>query len=141
MLSVLGIVAGMIPGLSTIVSSLTTAYFNSKVMIKTAQIGGDTTVAQSLIVAQVQLAQSQVNRLQVISSSWVLSFLVVGFALPWIAYEWKAVLIDNVINNGATSTPAIHGQVADWANTIIWCLFGSGTAATIGHMYFNRKDQ
>jgi hypothetical protein len=140
-LSILGVVANMIPGISTIITSLTSSYFNSKVAITQAKIGGDVTVAQDLVRAAATSEVTSVQRLQVIGGSWVLSFLVVGFALPWIAYEWRCVVWDNVINNGATSTPAIGGQLADWAKTIIACLFGSGTVLTAGHMYFNRKDQ
>lgn len=141
MLALIGTIAGMIPGISTIVSSITTAYFNSKVMIKTAQIGGDVAVAQQIVRSTVDAEAVRVEGLKVIGSSWVLSFLVVGFALPWIAYEWRVVVWDNVIMVGASSTPAIKGQVSDWATTIITCLFGSGTVLTAGHMYFNRKDQ
>lgn len=134
-------ILALIPGLSTLVTSVATAYFNAKVQITTAKIGGDTAVAKGLIVAAAQSEASSVDRLKVIGGSWVLSFLVIGFSLPWIAYEWRCVVWDNVINNGATSTPAIGGQLADWAKTIIACLFGSGTVLTAGHMYFNRKDQ
>lgn len=132
---------GLIPGISSLVQSFVGAYFNSKVAITTAKIGGDTAVAQALIVAAAKVEVSNVDRLKVIGGSWVLSFLVIGFALPWIAYEWRVVVWDNVINVGATSTPAIGGDVALWAKTIIACLFGSGTVLTAGHMYFNRKDQ
>lgn len=134
-------ILGMIPGLSTLITSVTSAYFNSKVQITTAKIGGDTAVAKSLLVAAAQSEATGVDRLRVIGSSWVLSFLVVGFALPWILYEWRVVVYDNVWMVGATATPAIGGDVASWATTIIACLFGSGTVLTAGHMYFNRKDQ
>lgn len=141
MFSLFGIIAGMIPGISSLVSAITTAYFNSKVMITTAKIGGDTAVAQAMLVTQAKLDATRVQGLQVIGGSWVLSFLVVGFALPWIIYEWRVVVWDNVVMLGTTATPAIKGDVAGWASTIIACLFGSGTALTVGHMYFNRKDQ
>jgi hypothetical protein len=134
-------ILGLIPGLSSLATAITTAYFNSKVQITTAKIGGDTAVAKAMMIAAAQTEASNVDRLKVIGSSWVLSFLVVGFALPWILYEWRVVVYDNVWMVGATSTPAIGGDVAGWATTIIACLFGSGTVLTAGHMFFNRKDQ
>jgi hypothetical protein len=134
-------ILAMIPGLSTLITSITSAYFNSKVQITTAKIGGDTAVARQMIVSQADIERTRVDGLRVIGASWVLSFLVVGFSLPWILYEWRVVVYDNVWMVGATSTPAIGGDVATWATTIIACLFGSGTVLTAGHMYFNRKDQ
>ena len=140
MLALFGTIAGMIPGISTIVSALTTAYFNSKVMIKTAQIGGDTTVAQSLIVASAQAQASNVQRLSVIGGSWVLSFLVLGFGLPYIIWEAKVIVWDIVLGWGSTASIR-DPQLSQWGGIIITCLFGSGTVLTAGHMYFNRKDQ
>lgn len=136
MLSAILAILNVIPGLSTLITSVTTAYFNSKVQLTEARIGGDTTVAVDLVKASAVAEQSAVGRLQVIGSSWVLSFLVVGFALPWIAYEWKIVVWDTMLEWGTTN--AIHGAVSDWATTIIGCLFGSGTVLTAGHMFFNR---
>lgn len=134
-------ILGLIPGLSSLATAITTAYFNSKVQITTAKIGGDTAVARGLLVAAAQSEATSVDRLKVIGGSWILSFLLVGFALPWIIYEWRVIVYDNVWMVGATSTPAIGGEVASWAPIIISCLFGSGTVLTAGHMYFNRKDQ
>lgn len=129
----------MIPGLSSMVTSVTSAFFNAKVQLVQARIGGDTAVAVATVKAAALTEETRVKGLAVIGGSWVLSMLVVGFALPWIGYEWKVVLWDNVWMNGASSTPAIHGDVAAWATTIITCLFGSGTVLTAGHMYFNRN--
>lgn len=140
MLALFGTIAGMIPGISTIVSSITTAWFNSKVMIQTAKIGGDTAVGQSLVVAAAQSEASNVNRLRVIGGSWVLSLLVVGFAMPFIVWETKVIVWDIVLGWG--STPSLRDpMLSQWGGTIIACLFGSGTVLTAGHMYFNRKDQ
>ena len=125
-----------IPGISTMVTSLTATYFNSKVKLTAARIGGDVSVATALVSASAKAEDAHVSALKVIGASWVLSALVVGFATPWIIYEWKVIVWDNVLQWG--STPAVHGDVATWATTIITCLFGSGTVLTAGHMYFNR---
>jgi hypothetical protein len=67
----------------------------------------------------------------------------VGFAVPWIAYEWKVVVWDNIVCPWLFGAPGltlpIKGDVATWATTIITCLFGSGTVLSAGHMYFNRN--
>lgn len=140
MLALLGTIAGMIPGISTIVTSLTSSYFNSKVAITQAKIGGDVTVATDLVRAAATSEITSVQRLQVIGGSWVLSLLVVGFATPFIIWETKVIVWDIVLGWG--STPSIRDpMLLSWGGTIIACLFGSGTVLTAGHMYFNRKDQ
>jgi hypothetical protein len=129
----------LIPGLSGIATAWVNASYNAKVAILQAKIGGDVSVTQSMLTAQAVAEQSRVGALQAIASSKVLSFLIFGFSTPWIIYEAKVVVWDNVLGWG--STPAIHGDVGSWATTIIACLFGSGTIAHIGSMYFNRRDQ
>lgn len=140
MMAFLGILAGMIPGISTIVSAITTSYFNSKVMITTAKIGGDTAVATALVTSAAKVSETNVDRLRVIGGSWVLSFLVLGFGTPYVIWEAKVIVWDIVLGWG--STPSIKDpMLAQWGGIIIACLFGSGTVLTAGHMYFNRKDQ
>lgn len=125
-----------IPGISSAVSFVMGKMYDAKVQMTAARIGGDVAVATATVKAAQLAEATRVDGLKVISGSWVLSFLVVGFSVPWIVYEWKVVVWDNVLQWG--STPAIHGDVAAWATTIITCLFGSGTVLSVGHMYFNR---
>lgn len=129
---------GVIPGISSIVSSITTAWFNSKVMITTAKIGGDTAVATALVAAESKDFATNVDRLKVIASSKVLMFLIVGFAFPWIVMEWKVIVWDTILGWGVTAP--IRGTIGDWGGLIISCLFGAGTAMHVGGMYFNRKQ-
>lgn len=137
-MGILSFILGLIPGLNTLVRNITTAWFNSKVKITTARIGGDTEVAKALVIASAKEYATNVDRLKVIAGSKVLLLLIVGFATPWVVYEWKVVVWDTILGWGTTAP--IKGLVADWGGTIIACLFGSGTALTVGHMYFNRKD-
>lgn len=139
MLGVIMTVLQLIPGLSGLAQAWVTASYNAKVAILQAKIGGDVSVTQSLLTAQAVAEQSRVGALQAIASSKVLSFLIFGFSTPWIIYEAKVVVWDNVLGLG--STPVIGGEVGSWATTIIACLFGSGTIAHIGSMYFNRSDK
>jgi hypothetical protein len=132
-------VLNMIPGLSNLITSLTAAYFNSKVKLTAARLGADTTVATALLTAAMQSEVSSVDRLKVISGSWVLSFLTVGFSLPYMIYEWQCVVYDKILMHGTTTTDPLGGDISSWSITIIGCLFGSGTVLTAGHMYFNRS--
>lgn len=133
-------ILGMIPGISSLITAVTNAYFNQKVAITTAKIGGDTAVAKALIIASAQAEASNVQRLAVIGGSWVLSLLVLGFGLPYIIWEFKVIVWDIVLGWGSTASIR-DPMLSSWGGTIIACLFGSGTVLTAGHMYFNRKDQ
>lgn len=128
----------LIPGLSTMITALTAAYFNSKVQLTSARLGADTTVATALVSASAHSEAYGVDRLKVIGSSWVLMALTVGFATPYIIYEWQCIVYDKVLMHGATTTDPLGGDLSAWATTIIGCLFGSGTVLTAGHMFFNR---
>jgi hypothetical protein len=139
MLGIIMTVLHLIPGLSTLATGWVTAAYNAKVAITTAQIGGDVTVASAMVNAAAVSEATRVKGLQVIAGSWILSFLTLGFALPFMVYEAKVVVWDTVLGWGVTNP--VHGAVIDWGSTIIACLFGSSTVLTAGHMYFNRKEQ
>lgn len=139
MIAMIMTVLHLIPGLSGLATAWVTAAYNAKVAVTTAEIGGDVAVATTMVNAAAVAEHARVSALQVISGSKVLSVLILGFGSPWIVYEAKVVVWDNVLGWG--STPPIHGDVATWATTIITCLFGSGTIMHVGQMYFNRKDQ
>jgi len=139
MLGVVMTVLHLIPGLSTLATGWVAAAYNAKVAITTARIGGDVTMATTMVNAEAVAEHARIAGLQVIAGSKALLFLTLAFSLPWAAYEAKVVVWDTMLGWG--STPAIHGDVADWAKTIIACLFGSNTILATGHMFFNRKDQ
>lgn len=137
-LSALTTVATMIPGLSKIVTALSSSYFNAKVKLVQARTGADVSVATALVTAAVTDNQTSVGRLKVIAGSWVLSFLTLGFALPYMIYVWQCIVYDTVWMHGLTKTNPLGSDMSAWGATIIACLFGSGTVLTAGHMYFNR---
>lgn len=128
----------MIPGISSMVTAVTAAFFNSKVQLVAARTGADVAVVQAALTAASVEQQTRVAGLQVIASSKVLLFLVVGFALPFMIYEWQCIVYDTIWMHGTVRTNPITGNLADWGNTIIISLFGSGTAVTMAHMFFNR---
>jgi hypothetical protein len=127
----------LIPGLSTLISSIVTAVFNAKVSITQAKIGGDRDVAVQLVKAAASQEHEDTAKLGVIASNRLLTIMLIMFAAPLIIFEWKVIVWDTILNLG--STLPIKGQVADWGNTIIYFLFGSPTVVALGKMWFNRK--
>lgn len=128
---------GIIPGLTGLAQSWVNKSYDAKVAITTAKIGGDRDVAVALVKAAAESEHSSVGRLQAIASSKGLMFLIIAFALPWVAYEWKVVVWDNILQLG--TTPAIRGNVGEWGGVIIASLFGSGTVLAAARMYFNKQ--
>jgi hypothetical protein len=139
MMGIITTVLGLIPGLSSLVTAFTNAYFNSKVRITTAQIGGDTTVATQLVKAAAQDYATNVDRLKVYASSKWLLLLIFIFALPFGILEWKVIVWDTVLGWGVTNP--VRGEIGSWGHIIIMCLFGSGTSLAVGHLYFSNKSK
>jgi hypothetical protein len=133
----LSLILGLIPGLATLVSAIVKARFDAQVAITQAKIGGDRDVAVALVKASETAAHERSAALATVAGSTTLSILVAVFAAPLVIYEWRVIVVDIVFHGG--STDPIHGQVADWANTIIAFIFGSSTVTTLGSMWFNRK--
>jgi hypothetical protein len=132
-------ILALIPGLSTLVTSVTSAYFNAKVQLVQARIGADKETATKLVQGAAAADHENTNRLSILASSKVLTLMLIGFATPIMIFEWKVVVWDVVLASWTHgSTDAIHGQVADWMTTIIGFLFGSATVMGIGKMYFGR---
>ena len=147
MLTLIGTLLGMIPGLAGIIERMQGKYYDTKVRLVSARLGVDRDVAVKMLSAAAVESHEQTNRLAIFASNKILMFIMVGFATPFIIFVWKVVVVDIVIGSGCIwwtkmcwigSTDPIKGQVADWATTIITALFGSGTAVTIGKMWFNR---
>ncbi len=120
-----------LPALVNGVNAFASKYFDTKVQLLAARIGGDTEQAKAILRAGVIEGQTRVSGLQVIASSKALLFLFVGFALPFMIYEWQAVVYDKVWMHGATSTDPITGDLAAWGRSVIYALFGSSTAAGV----------
>ena len=133
-----------IPAITGGINNFVSKYYDAKVQITTARIGGDVNVAKQLVTGVVAEGQTRVEFLRVVSQSKFLMFLVGGFALPWIMYEWKIVTWDNMVcfwvYGEACTTPAIKGTVGEWAGVIIGGIFGTGSVMAVGQMFFNRKQ-
>ncbi len=134
-----------IPSLVHGFEAFTKAHYDAKVKITTARIGGDVDVAKQIVSGVVAEGQTRVEFLKAVSQSKFLMFLVGGFALPWIAYEWKVVLWDNMLCFTLYGiygfTPTINGVVGEWAGLIIGGIFGTGSVMAVGQMFFNRRER
>jgi len=128
----------LIPGLNTLVTSITTSFFNAKVTITQARLGADRDVAKQLVQAAAQQEHENEARLGIFASNQLLTFLLIAFAIPLVIFEWKVVVWANILGWG--STDPITGQVADWGNTIIYFLFGAPTVMGLGKLWFSRRQ-
>lgn len=134
-----------IPAITGGITAFTQAYYNAKVQIVQARVGGDVKVATQLVTGIVAEGQTRVEFLRVVSQSKFLMFIVGGFATPWIIYEWKVVVWDNIVCKWVMGvygfTPAIEGTVGAWAGVIIAGIFGTGGVMAVGQMFFNRRER
>jgi hypothetical protein len=134
-----------IPSLVHGFEAFTKAHYDAKVKITTARIGGDVDVAKAMVTGIVAEGQTRVEFLKTVSQSKFLMCLVGGFALPWIAYEWKVVVWDNIVcpwlYGRPGFTPTITGLVAEWSGVILAGIFGTGSVMAVGQMFFNRRER
>jgi hypothetical protein len=134
-----------LPAITGGFNNFVSKYYDSKVQITTARIGGDVTVARAMVSGVVAEGGVRVEFLKTVSQSKFLMCLVGGFAGPWIIYEWKVVAWDNIVCPwlyGAPGfTPTITGLVADWSGVILAGIFGTGSVMAVGQMFFNRKER
>lgn len=121
-----------IPGIGNIVTAITSSVFDAKVKMYAARTGVTRDVALETIRSVVTSQQTHVTELQALSGVKPLMWLIIAFAIPVASYEAKVIVWDTMLDLG--STPAIHGQVAEWMTTIIGWIFGSSTALAGGSM-------
>jgi hypothetical protein len=127
-----------IPGIGSIVTSLTSAIFSAKVQMYTARLGVDRDVAVAMIQASAAEADGRAKMWGAIGASKLLTWLVVAFAVPVIWYEGKVVIYDTILGLGTTSP--IKGDVEAWMNSIVYSLFGSATALAAVQHWWTTKD-
>lgn len=138
MLGIVGTLLGLIPGISSLIQGVTAAWFNSKVQLYQAKMGVAREVAVAAIQAEVANNQAKVSWIMALASNPAMMFIVVGFAMPFIIYEWKAIAYDKVWMGGATTTDVIAGPLADWANIILSGIFVTSTVVGGAHAIVNR---
>lgn len=134
-----------IPAITGGITAFSQAYYDAKVQIVKARVGGDVDVAKQIVSGVVVEGQTRVEFLKTVSQSKFLMCLVGGFAFPWVVYEWKVVLWDNMacfwVYGVYGFTPPIKGLVAEWAGWILGGIFGTGGVMAAGQMFFNRKER
>lgn len=142
----LTVIMAFFTALPTIVKgfeAFTTAYYDAKVKITSARIGGNTEVAKQLVNGFVAEGQTRVEFLKVVSQSKFLMWLVGLWSAPWIFYEAKVVAWDNIIHKffwGVYGfTPPISGLVGTHAAIILTGIFGTGSVMAVGAWYANQK--
>ena len=117
MLSILGLVGQffqLIPGLTTLGTTWVNASYNAQVQEITTKLNCTRDEAVALMQMQAQIQ----------TKWWFVAIVPPLFAVPYIAYTWKGVLWDNVIMNGAASTPALHDTLATVYLMVVAYYFG-----------------
>lgn len=121
------------------VTAFANKYYDCKVQMYAARIGGDVEAAKAMLAAEVQNNMTKVGWLQAVGASPVLSFIVVGFAFPFIFYLNKVIVYDICLGLG--STPMLKYELlTQWGGVIIGGIFiTSGTVGAV-QTYVNRKQ-
>lgn len=130
-----------IPGFLNLATAITNKAFDSRVAMYQAKTGATRDVAIAAITATVTNNQTKVSWIAALAQNPMMMMIVVGFALPWIIYEWKVVVYDNVWQYwGKFYTPPIGGEVGKWAGVILGGIFITGGGLGIAHAMIKRKD-
>lgn len=128
-----------VPALMGGLTNFTNKYYDSKVQIYAARVGGDVSVAKDMLHAEVYNNSLKTGWLEAVGHSPVLSFVVVGFALPFMFYLNKVIIYDICLGLGSTPT-LNYPLLTDWGGIIISGIFiTSGTVGAI-KTYINRKQ-
>lgn len=125
--------------------AFTGAYFDAKVKLTTARIGGNVQVATQLVTGIIAEGQTRIEFLKVVSQSKFLMWIIGLWSAPWIFYEAKVVAWDNIIHKFLFGvygyTPPITGLVGTHAAIILTGIFGTGGVMAVGAWYANRKQE
>lgn len=134
-----------VPSLVHGFEAFTKAHYGAKVKILQARVGGDVDVAKGIIAGSVAEGQTRVEFLKAVANSKFLQWMIGLWAGPWIIYEWKVVVWDNIISFALFGhygfTPEIKGLVAAWAGLILGGIFGTGGVMAAGQLFFNRRER
>jgi hypothetical protein len=135
----------VIPAITGGVTKWTEAYYNAKVALVQARVGGDRDVAVAVVNGMAAEGQARVEFLKTVANSRFLQWMIGLWAGPWIIYEWKVVVWDNIVSFALYGhygyTPEIKGLVAAWAGLILGGIFGTGGVMAAGQLFFNRRER
>jgi len=113
-----------VPAITGGINNFVNKYYDAKVQLVTARVGGDAEMAKALVAGVVDEKKVSVSFLHEVANSKFLMFLIGGFALPIMIWFGKCVVWDTVLGLG--STPPLYGQVATMANIVVGGIFGVG---------------
>lgn len=127
-----------IPSLVHGVEAFTTKYYDVKLKMYTARVGGDVEAGKAMLNAETQNNSTKVGWLSVIAASPILSFVVVGFAFPFIFYLNKVIVWDLCLGLG--TTPMLKYEIlTEWGRVIIGGIFVTTTGVGAVQAWVNRK--
>lgn len=134
-----------IPAITGGVNNFVTRYYDAKVQIVTARVGGNVEVAKALVSGVVAEGQTRVEFLRVVSQSKFLMWLIGSWSAPWIFYQAKVVAWDNILAMAILGrygyTPPIEGFVAAWSGVILTGIFGTGGVMAAGALFQKMQDR
>ncbi len=114
-------------------------YYDAKVQMFAARIGGDVAAAKAMLAAEAQNNLTKVSWLQAVAASPILSCVVVGFAFPFIFYLNKVIVYDICLGLG--STPVLKYELlTQWGGVIIGGIFVTTGAVGAVQTYVNRRS-
>jgi len=129
----------LIPGFTSLASSVVSTVYNSKVAMYQARWGVTRDAAVAAIQAEATNNQTKVGWLAAVAASPVLSFVVVGFAFPFIFYLNKVIVWDLCLGWG--STPMLkYDLLTQWGGVIIGGIFITSGGVGVAHAIINKKD-
>lgn len=139
MISLIMTVLHLIPGFTSLAQFVVGKVYDSKVAMYTARWGVTRDVAVAAIQAEATTNQAKAGWMAAVASSPVLSFVVVGFAFPFIFYLNKTIVWDICLGLG--TTPVLKYELlTQWGGVIIGGIFLTSTGVGIAHAVINRKD-
>lgn len=129
----------LIPGFTNLAQFVVGKVYDSKVAMYQARWGTTRDVAVAAVQAEAASNQAKAGWMQAVASSPVLSFVVVGFAFPFIFYLNKVIVWDLCLGWG--TTPMLKYELlTDWGGLIIGGIFITSGSVGIVHAVLNRKD-
>ena len=138
MIALIMSVLHLVPGFTSLAQFIVGKVYDSRVSMYAARWGVTRDVAIAAIQAEATTNQAKASWIQAVASSPVLSFVVVGFAFPFIFYLNKVIVYDLCLGLG--STPVLkYALLENWGNVIIGGIFLTAGGAGIATAIINRR--
>ncbi len=129
----------LLPGFTALAQFIVGKVYDSKVKMYAARWGTTRDIAVAAIQAEAVTNQAKVGWMQAVAASPVLSFVVVGFAFPFIYYLNKVIVWDLCLGWG--TTPVLkYALLSDWGGVIIGGIFLTTGGIGLAHAVINKKD-